>query len=177
MTILVKLFIILLPYLYHTSYLHFTGKVAYACQSVRTNAEVLEDLCKQIGYEPFLLTATDKHGITDLMLENCLKTSPGRPIYHTNVIMSLTSRLAILCSEAVEAGQRSRLEARLVSGGRGLVRVTRQQVDCLAANCYEVQGRDGRMKLVISTRWQEQPTYIALLSNSSQHLFSQYLSV
>lgn len=115
----------------------YSGKVAYACQSVRTNAEVLEDLCKQIGYEPFLLTATDKH---------------GRPIYHTNVILSLTSRLAILCSEAVEAGQRSRLEARLVSGGRGLVRVSRQQVDCLAANCYEVRGRDGRMKLVISTR-------------------------
>ena len=115
----------------------------------------MEDLCKQIGYEPFLLTATDKHGITDLVLENCLKTSPGRPIYHTNVILSLTSSLAILCSEAVEAGQRSRLEARLVSGGRGLVRVTRQQVDCLAANCYEVRGRDGRMKLVISTRWQQ----------------------
>ena len=93
------------------------------------------------------------------------------------MILSLTSSLAILCSEAVEAGQRSRLETRLVSGGRGLVRVTRQQVDCLAANCYEVQGRDGRTKLVISTRWQEQPTYIALLSNSSQHLFSQYLSV
>ena len=164
LTILVKLFIILLPYLFHTSYLHFTGKVAYACQSVRTNAEVLEDLCKQIGYEPFLLTATDKHGIADWVLENCLKTSPGRPIYHTNVILSLTSSLAILCSEAVEAGQRSRLEARLVSGGRGLVRVTRQQVDCLAANCYEVWGRDGRRKLVISTRWQ-QPTCIAILSN------------
>ena len=88
--------------------------------------------------------------------------------------MCLTSSLAILCSEAVEAGQRSRLEARLVSGGRGLVRVTRQQVDCLAANCYEVQGRDGRRKLVISTRWQ-QPTYIAILSK--HELFASLLQI
>ena len=65
-------YIFLLPRSYHTIIIHFTGKVAYACQSVRTNAEVLEDLCKQIGYEPVLLTATDKHGTTDFMLERCL---------------------------------------------------------------------------------------------------------
>ena len=33
-----------------------------------------------------------------------------------------------------------------------MITVTQQQVDSLAANCFEVVGEDGRRKLIISTR-------------------------
>ena len=33
-----------------------------------------------------------------------------------------------------------------------MITVTQEQVDSLAANCYEVVGMDGRRKLIISTR-------------------------
>ena len=33
-----------------------------------------------------------------------------------------------------------------------MITVTQEQVDSLAANCYEVVGGDGRRKLIISTR-------------------------
>ena len=42
--------------------LWFSGKVAYACESVRTHPEVLQDLCKQLQFEPVLLQAIDKQG-------------------------------------------------------------------------------------------------------------------
>ena len=40
----------------------FLGKVAYACESVRTNADVLCSLCSQINYEPVIMQANDKQG-------------------------------------------------------------------------------------------------------------------
>ena len=53
------------PKVSHLSCSHilwFPGKVAYACESVRTHPEVFNDLCKQIGFDPVLLQANDKQG-------------------------------------------------------------------------------------------------------------------
>jgi len=116
----------------------YEGKVAYACESVRTNAEVLKNLCSKINYEPLIMQANDKQ---------------GRPIYHTNVFMSLTTRLAIICMEAVQGeDMRLHLEARLTNTGRRIVNISQDQVESLAGNCYEVMGEDNKLKLVISTR-------------------------
>ena len=42
--------------------IYLSGKVAYACESVRTNAEVLKNLCSKIDYEPLIMQANDKQG-------------------------------------------------------------------------------------------------------------------
>ena len=38
------------------------GKVAYACTSLRTDKEVLHELCEQIGYSAFIVEAVDGKG-------------------------------------------------------------------------------------------------------------------
>ena len=61
-------------------------RVAYACLSPRTNADVLAELCDELGYEPFAFDATDGEGVA---------------VYHTNVLLSIGRRSAIVCAEAV----------------------------------------------------------------------------
>ena len=111
--------------------------MAYACESVRTHPEVLKDLCAKLKFEPFLIKASDKD---------------GRPIYHTNVFMSITSKLCVICLEALDTEDRQRVVDRMEQSGRKIVKITQQQVESLAGNCYEVMGTDGNPKLIISTR-------------------------
>ena len=86
-------------------------------------------------------------------LENYHSTKiSGRPIYHTNVFMAITRKLAIICLEAVREEERPGLERELRSGGRKIINLSRSQVENLAGNCYEVVGEDGRDKFIISTR-------------------------
>jgi len=116
----------------------YQGKVAHACESVRTHPEVFRDMCEQIDFEPVLLQANDKQ---------------GRPIYHTNVFMSIMTSLAVICMEAITGNEaRADLEARMTKSGRKIVTISQDQVDNLAGNCYEVIGEDGRSKIILSTR-------------------------
>ena len=104
---------------------------------MRTNAEVLADLCDNLNYEHVLMKASDKQ---------------GRPIYHTNVFMSITTKLAVICLDALDQHDRSRIVERMEESGRKIVDLSHEQVENFAGNCYEVLGEDGRRKLIISTR-------------------------
>ena len=105
---------------------------------MRTHPEVLKDLCTKLNFEPFLLKASDKD---------------GRPIYHTNVFMSITSKLCVICLDALDTEDRQRVVDRMVKSGRKIVNITQQQVESLAGNCYEVISQAGSPKLIISTRY------------------------
>jgi len=115
----------------------YQGRVAYACESVRTNNKVLTELCKKLNFEKFLMEASDKQ---------------GRPIYHTNVFMSITSTLAVVCLDALKEDVRQKLVNKFQESGKKIVNISQNQVENLAGNCYEVIGQDGKNKLVISTR-------------------------
>eukprot|EP00092_Neocalanus_flemingeri_P020433 GFUD01022136.1.p1 GENE.GFUD01022136.1~~GFUD01022136.1.p1 ORF type:complete len:324 (+),score=148.73 GFUD01022136.1:42-974(+) len=134
------------PYEDKGSYLEGTGsivfdhtaRVAYACSSVRTDVKVLDRLCAEIGYTRLVVEAAD---------------SQGRPIYHTNVFMSIATDFVVICMDAVQKEEdKKRMEDSFKQSGKSVITVTQQQVDSLAANCFEVVGQDGRRKLIISTR-------------------------
>jgi len=112
-------------------------KTAYACVSHRTDPELLETLCREIGYKSMVVEALD---------------ADGHPIYHTNVFLAIGTNWVVVCLEAVQGSGRSRLEDMLMESGRKVVKVSQEQVTNLAANCYEVTATDNRAKLVMSTR-------------------------
>jgi len=115
----------------------YQSRVAYACESVRTNDKVLTELCNKLNFEKFLMEASDKQ---------------GRPIYHTNVFLSVTSTLAVVCLDALNENIRQKLVNKFEECGKKIVDISQNQVENLAGNCYEVIGLDGKNKLVISTR-------------------------
>jgi hypothetical protein len=104
-------------------------RVAYACLSPRTHANALAEFGRALGYETVAFTAVD---------------AAGRPIYHTNVVLSLGTRFAVLCAEAVaDAAERRALTQRLESSGREVIELTRAELESFAANLLELDGAHG----------------------------------
>jgi hypothetical protein len=103
-------------------------RVAYACLSPRTDARVLGELCDELGYEPQSFTATD---------------ADGTPVYHTNVLLAIGERLAVVCAEAVASGERERVLGRLAESGRYVLEISRGQMGRFAGNVLELHGADG----------------------------------
>jgi hypothetical protein len=60
-------------------------KVAFAVESERTNKDMFEKWCREMGYEGFLFHAQDTN---------------TRPVYHTNVVMGMGDGFAVVCLDA-----------------------------------------------------------------------------
>lgn len=111
-------------------------KIIYACLSVRTHMDILEELGKKLGYEVVAFDALDEKGV---------------PYYHTNVIMTLTQHIAIICTECiVNKAQRKLVIDRLRDSGKQIVDISRDQVLAYAGNMIEVRGSGSQPLLVMS---------------------------
>lgn len=104
-------------------------RVAYAALSPRTHTNVLAEFGRALGYEVVAFTAVDR---------------AGRPIYHTNVLFSLGTRFAALCTSAIpDARERRALRARIESSGRELIDLSTEELEGFAGNLLELNGREG----------------------------------
>jgi hypothetical protein len=101
---------------------------AYASRSVRTNPQVVGAFDEALGFDTHLFDAADR---------------AGRPIYHTNVLLSLGIGWAILCSEAVAEADQEALKDDIRASGRTLVEVNFGQMRDFACNVLELRGRSG----------------------------------
>jgi hypothetical protein len=111
------------------------ARVAYACRSPRTDESVLGELCDELGYDPVVFDATDASGV---------------PVYHTNVLLSIGTRSAIVCEEAVAQPGRGPLLERLRAGGRRVVAIDRAQMAEFAGNALELRAVGGTSVLAMS---------------------------
>lgn len=115
---------------------HING-VAYAARSLRTDAGLFARFCQVFGYEPVLFDALDP---------------AGRPIYHTNVMMSVGTDFAMVGLETVpDPAMREEITARLEQGGRRVIPLTQGQVANFAGNTLELDA-GGRRILALSAR-------------------------
>ena len=112
-------------------------RVAYAARSRRTSEILLERFCAHFNYEPVVFDALDAAGV---------------PVYHTNVLMCIATHFALLGAEMIpDAARRDAICARLESGGRDLIRLTRDQIGAFAGNAIELMAADGPV-LALSAR-------------------------
>src|SRR5262245_29158015 len=104
-------------------------RVAYACLSPRTHVNALAELARALRYEVVPFTAVD---------------AAGRPIYHTNVVLSLGTRFAALCTAAIaDAAERRSVVARLEASGREVIDPSRAELEGFACNLLELAGASG----------------------------------
>lgn len=114
------------------------NRLAYACLSPRTDAGLLDELCRQIGYEPIAFRATD---------------AEGRDIYHTNVMMALGETFVVICMDSIpDEESRQRLRALFEKTGKTIVSITHEQMNCFAGNMLQVRNAKGERILVMSTQ-------------------------
>ena len=112
-------------------------RLAYVGHSNRANPIVLERFCTMFGYEPMAFATCD---------------NAGRPIYHTNVMMSIATNYALICLEMIaDAERRQEIALRLANSGRTVIDISREQVNHFVGNALELTGRSSRL-LALSTR-------------------------
>jgi len=119
--------------------------LAYACLSSRTDRDVLNKLCEINGYEPVLFESFNKEGVA---------------VYHTNVVMCIASKYAVICTESIQADQRFDVIRILEETGHEVVEITMDQMYSFAGNMLEVFNHQGESVIVMS-----QAAYDSLTEN------------
>jgi hypothetical protein len=110
---------------------------AYACVSPRSDAAVLDELCAELSYEPVVFHAAGP----------C-----GAPVYHTNVMLAIGRRFALVCAEAIAAAERGAVLERLADGGRQVETISAGQMARFAGNLLELDAASGGGVLAVSQR-------------------------
>ncbi len=114
------------------------NRLAYACLSPRTDAALLEKLCREIGYEKVVFHAVD---------------AKGQDIYHTNVMMALGETFVVICLDSVrDPAERRMLEEKFSATGKEIVDITLAQMNAFAGNMLQVSNRAGETILVMSSQ-------------------------
>lgn len=114
------------------------NKLAYACLSQRTDVEVLNDFCAQLGFQPVAFVATD---------------SQGFPIYHTNVMMCVADRFVVICLDSVKDEQeKKKVIAAIEKTGKEIIAISLDQMNHFAGNMLQVQNKAGEKFLVMSSQ-------------------------
>ncbi|MCC6376291.1 MAG: amidinotransferase [Microbacteriaceae bacterium] len=128
-------------------------RVAYVVKSSRADPIALERFCTNFGYEPMVFEATDP---------------TGKPIYHTNVMMTIATEFALVGTAMIQPPERRQeIIERLESSGRKVIPLDFDQIANFAGNCLELTGSEGRI-LALSQRALEslRPEQIEIIERS-----------
>lgn len=109
------------------------NKICYACLSPRTDKSLLERFCADFGYQ-----------LVDFIANH----ANGNAIYHTNVVMSVTSNLMIICTECIP--NKAEVAAILATTKKQIIEISLAQLNQFAGNVLEVLGTDSKKYLVMS---------------------------
>lgn len=114
------------------------NKIAYSCRSSRSSHLVGEEFERLSGYPIMWFDAHDRN---------------LQPIYHTNVMLSVGSRFAIVCLEALTSlNERKQLVDHLNSTGKTIINVTFDQMESFTCNVLELKDKLGKPVYAMSTR-------------------------
>ena len=117
--------------------LDHVNKIAYASLSQRTHAEVLQKFCADFGYEPVTFRS---------------ESEPGRPIYHTNVMMCVGSEFGLVGLQNIpDEAERGGVQNLLEASGKEVIELTPAQIAEFAGNAIELHN-DREKLLVLSAR-------------------------
>ncbi|WP_295768555.1 citrulline utilization hydrolase CtlX [uncultured Mucilaginibacter sp.] len=112
------------------------NKLAYACLSPRTNAEVLLTFCHHLGFRPVAFNAADGN---------------GKAIYHTNVMMCIGSKFAVICLDSItDTVEKQAVITSLQATEKEIVAISYEQMNQFAGNMLEVKTTSGKSLLVMS---------------------------
>lgn len=111
------------------------NKRVFASKSPRTQAEIMLQVSHDLGFEPILFDALDEN---------------GNAYYHTNVILSIGTKYALICAEAIPESEREKVLESLKFPGRTIIPISRQQVNTFAGNVLEISNSDDETLIVIS---------------------------
>ena len=115
------------------------NRKAYCALSPRADEDLFVEFCEDFEYTPVVFEA--------------FQTVEGtrKPIYHTNVVMCIADRYAVVCLDAVDDKKERRfLEKSLKFDGKKIIAISEEQMHSFAGNMLQVQSQTGKTHLVMS---------------------------
>ncbi len=113
-----------------------SNKIAYACISIRTDEDVLQNFCSLTGFTPIAFHAVDESEF---------------PIYHTNVMMCIGDKFAVVCLDSIpNPREKEKVIQSLSATGKELIEISFDQMNHFAGNMLEVNDKAGQNLLVMS---------------------------
>ncbi|MGI9219420.1 MAG: citrulline utilization hydrolase CtlX [Woeseiaceae bacterium] len=112
------------------------NRIAYACLSSRTQLNPLGDFAQRMDYEVLAFDALDRN---------------GTPIYHTNVMMNVGERIAVICADAIQReDQRAAVVESLADTDREILFLSLAQLEAFAGNMLELRDNRGDRLVAMS---------------------------
>ncbi len=129
------------------------NKIAYASLSQRTHAEVLRKFCDDFAYELIAFRSV---------------SIDGRSIYHTNVMMCVGSKFALVGLATIpDESQRASVQNLLESTRKEVIALSAKQIAEFAGNAIELHNEKEKL-LVLSRR------ALAALTETQRQRVSEY---
>uniref|UniRef100_A0A7S4CSE2 Arginine deiminase n=1 Tax=Eutreptiella gymnastica TaxID=73025 RepID=A0A7S4CSE2_9EUGL len=107
------------------------NKVAFCALSQRADSSVLEEWCNRLGYKPVTFETKEA-------------------IYHTNVMMSIGTSMAVVCADSIVDGDRARVLGELKKCGKMIIKASEEQMAAFLCNCIELRNNDDQKLLFMS---------------------------
>jgi hypothetical protein len=112
------------------------NKVSYASISLRTDIDILNEFCERLGYTSVAFTSSSDGGV----------------IYHTNVIMSIGTRFAVVCKESIKnADEAEKVVGSLSASGREVICISLEQLNYMCGNILELTSSTNETVIAMST--------------------------
>ncbi|HXV63550.1 MAG TPA: arginine deiminase-related protein [Vicinamibacteria bacterium] len=114
------------------------NRIAYAGISARTTPALLEAFASRFAFSVVSFRTSD---------------AEGDPIYHTNVLLSVGTRIAIVCGAAIpDLGERRAVFSSLESTGLEILDISMEQLHAFVGNTLELQDLEGEPLFALSDR-------------------------
>lgn len=112
------------------------NKIAYACLSVRTDADVLRNFGMLAGYEIVSFEAVDEQGF---------------PIYHTNVMMCVADDFVVICLDSIKStADKIKVLEHFKATNKTVIGIAYEQMNHFAGNMLAIKNNANESLLVMS---------------------------
>lgn len=116
-------------------------QVIYAAPSPRTDSHLVEQVGHRLGYQVHFFNSSDED---------------NRPIYHTNVMMSVAKKYVVICLESIKNHtERQKLKNKIESHQQIIIPISLNQIAHMCGNLLElVNAKEERLLIMSNQAWQ-----------------------
>ena len=113
---------------------------AYCALSPRADEDLFIEFCEDFEYTPVSF------------ISNQTVNNERLPIYHTNVMMCLGEKFAVICLDSIDdKKEKKNILKHLKSDGKEVIAISEEQVNCFAGNMLQVLGANEERITVMSS--------------------------
>jgi hypothetical protein len=135
------------------------NKFAYCVSSSRSDENLFIEFCEDFDYDPVYFKANQN-------IDGKLK-----PIYHTNVMLSIASEFAVVCLDVIhDKKEKKNVLQHLKKSNKEIIVITENQLNSFTGNILELE-LDGKKVLVMSEQAKQSFTKEQLL------IFEKYTTI